>query len=70
MTSGALGRPNRVEGAKRLRRSRWECGPRMRGAREGIRPEAWCGWAPHESGRPRSTGVPLRSTRKCFIAAG
>ena len=46
----ALGRPNRVGGAKRLRRSRWECGPRTRGAREGIRPEAGCGWVPHESG--------------------
>ena len=35
-TSGALGRPNRVEGAKRLRRSRWD-GPRLRrSAREDI----------------------------------
>ena len=51
----ALGRPNRVGGAKRLRRSRWECGPRQRGAREGVRPAAGCGWVPHESGRPCST---------------
>ena len=27
-------------------------GPRTRGAREGIRPAAGCGRAPHESGRP------------------
>ena len=46
--------PESCGSAKRLRRSRWECGPRMLGAREAIRPEAGCGWAPHESGRPCS----------------
>ena len=47
---GALGRPNRVGGAQRLRRSRWECGPRQHGEREGIRPAAGCGRAPHSRG--------------------
>ena len=51
--SGALGRPGRVGGAERLRRSRWERGSRERAGREGIRPAAGCGRAPHESGSPR-----------------